>query len=142
VPAWADLSNINKLCSQCASIDWNPVRVYLAVADGDEWYPKVPLYGGDISRNVKQIRDAAHAGCHLCTMILTCLLTMRYRFSVGVDPLPWGLSSITDDSLVRVDVEVMAHNPPTYLTIGMVEHTNSTNWVGEDEAELHLFVAR
>ena len=65
VPAWADLSNINKLCSQCASIDWDPVRVYLAVADGDEWYPKVPLYGGDISRSVKQVRDAA---CRLSPM--------------------------------------------------------------------------
>jgi hypothetical protein len=140
VPAWADLSNINKLCSQCASIDWDPVRVYLAVADRDEWYPKVPLYGRDISRSVRQVRDAAHAGCHLCTMILTCLLTMRYRFSVGVDPLPWGLPSITDDSLVRVDVEVMAHDPPTYLTIGIVERTDSTNWAGEDEAELHHWV--
>src|ERR1700760_3087143 len=50
VPAWADLSNINKLCSQCASIDWDPVRISLAVADGDEWYPKVPLYGRDVSR--------------------------------------------------------------------------------------------
>jgi Heterokaryon incompatibility protein (HET) len=57
-----------------------------------------------------------------------------------VDPMPWGLASITEDSLVRVDVEVMAHDPPTYLTVGIVEQTDSTNWVGEDETELHHWI--
>jgi hypothetical protein len=140
VPAWSDLSNVNQLCSQCASIDWDPVLVYLAVAGENEWYPKVPLYGRDSARSLKDVRDAAHAGCHLCTMVLTCLLTMRYRLSVGVDPMPWGLASITEDSLVRVDVEVMAHDPPTYLTVGIVEQTGSTNWVGEDETQLHHWI--
>jgi hypothetical protein len=138
IPAWANLSNVNRFCSQCAAIDWDPARMYLAVADDNSWYPKVSLYSKN--RSVKDVREAAHAGCHLCTMILTCLLTMRYRLSVGVDPMPWGLSSITDDSLVRVDVEVMAHDPPTYLTVGIVEQTDLMNWAGEDETELHHWV--
>ena len=140
MPAWAQLSNVNRLCSQCESIDWEPAQVYLAVADGNEWYPKVPLYGRDTPRSVKDVRDAAHAGCHLCTMILTCLLTMRYRLSVSVDPLPWGLSSITEDSRIGVDVEVMVHDPPAYLTVGIVEQTDLTNWAGEDEKKLHHWV--
>jgi hypothetical protein len=138
VPAWADLCNVNRLCSQCLSIDWDAVHMYLAVADDDSWYPKVPLYRQ--SRSVREVRGAAHAGCHLCTIALTCLLTMRYRLSVGVDPMPWGLASVTEDSLVRVDVEVMAHDPPTYLTVGMVEQTDSTNWAGEDETALHHWI--
>lgn len=138
VPAWADLSNANRFCAHCESLDWDPVHMYLAVADDNSWYPKIPLYCQN--RSVKDVREAAHAGCHLCTMILTCLLTMRYRLSVGVDPMPWGLASITEDSLVRVDVEVMAHDPPTYLTVGIVEQTDSSNWAGEDETALHHWI--
>lgn len=138
VPAWADLCNVNRLCSQCVSIDWDPVHMYLAVADGDSWYPKMPLYRQN--RSVKDVREAAHVGCHLCTIVLMCLLTMRYRLSVGVDPMPWGLASVTEDSLIRVDVEVMAHDPPTYLTVGIVGRTDSTNWAGEDETALHQWI--
>jgi Heterokaryon incompatibility protein (HET) len=52
---------------------------------------------------------------------------MRYRLSVGVDPMLLGLSSITEESCVRVDVEVIAHDPPTYLTVSLVEQTDATN---------------
>ncbi len=138
VPAWEQLSNVNRLCNECAHISWDPVYAYLAVADEYSWFPKLPWYRA--GRSVKEVRDGAHAGCHLCTIILTCLLTMRYRLSIGVDPLPWGLSSINESSTVSVDVEVMAHDPPVYLTVGIAEESKSTDYSVQDQSGVDQWI--
>lgn len=95
-PAWADLSHVNKLRKRCQSIDWEPAQVYLSIADEYTFYPRVKLY--DAHPKLRDVRDAAHKGCHLCTLILTWLLSMRYRYSVGVDALPEGLEKICDST--------------------------------------------
>lgn len=58
--SWTNLSNVNRLCSHCHSIDWDPARSYLAIADEGSLFPKIPLYGGPVT--LQQVREAAHWG--------------------------------------------------------------------------------
>lgn len=128
--AWADISNVNSLCSRCASIDWEPTRFYLSVADDYASYPRIPLYGQQIQ--LQHIREAAHSGCHLCTLILTCLTSMRYRTSIGVDPKPEGLREIRDETPIQVHVEVMSlawYPSPAWLTVGIEDHNSLKGWL-------------
>ncbi|KAL9619786.1 MAG: hypothetical protein Q9160_005622 [Pyrenula sp. 1 TL-2023] len=128
--AWADISNVNVLCSRCASIDWETTRFYLSVVDDYASYPKIPLYGQQAQ--LQQIRGAAHSGCHLCTLILTCLTSMRYRTSIGFDPKPYGLCEIQDETPIQVYVEVMSlawYSSPTWLTVGIANHNSLEGWL-------------
>jgi len=125
--AWSDLSNVNRLCERCQSIDWDTAKTYLLIADEYSFYPKVPLF--EQPPEIQQIREAAHTGCHLCTYILTCLLTMRYRTSIGVDPVPEGLQEIKATTPVQVHVEAMAKIPPVWLTVGIENHGSLEGWL-------------
>lgn len=124
---WADLSNVNKLCRRCESIDWEPTRMYLSVADEQSFYPKVSLY--ERSPKLQEVRESAHSGCHLCTLILTCLLTMRYRTSIGVDPKPEGLHEICDHTSIQINVEAMAKIPPVWLTVSIDDYGALSGWL-------------
>ena len=125
--AWSDLSNVNRLCARCKTISWECAKTYLVIADEYSFYPKVPLY--EQPPGIRQIREAAHAGCHLCTFVLTCLLTMRYRTSIGVDPVPEGLYEINDTTPIIVNVEAMARIPPVWLTVGIANHGVLNDWL-------------
>jgi Heterokaryon incompatibility protein (HET) len=121
VPSWADLNNIGRLCARCQGVDWEPVKMYIIVADEYTFFPKIPLYS--IYPTLGQLRAAAHEGCHLCTLTLTSLLTAKYLSSTVEN---WmiiftGVPKINNETVVKVDVEVMAKNPPVWLTID-VDH--------------------
>jgi Heterokaryon incompatibility protein (HET) len=122
VPAWANLQNINTFCHRCSLVDWLSTKMYLEIADEYSFYPRVSIY--EEHPTLGQVKESAHAGCHLCALILTCLLTMRYRLSVGVDPVPSGVSSIDDNCKVKVEVEAMAKIPPVYLNVTLDESGN------------------
>jgi Heterokaryon incompatibility protein (HET) len=115
--SWAELNNIGKLCSRCQAVDWDPVKMYLVVADGYTEFPKIPLYSA--YPTLAQLRAAAHEGCHLCTLILTCLTSARYESSherilgLGVP----ATFSVNDKTVIKIDVEVMAHPMPVWLTV-------------------------
>lgn len=125
--AWSDPSNINRLCPRCQTCTWDAARTYLLLADDYSFYPKVGLY--QTAPEISQIRHEAHAGCHLCTFVLSCLLSMRYRTSVGVDPVPEGLQEIRDTTRVMVSVEAMAKEPPVWLTVGIEDHGVLRGWL-------------
>jgi Heterokaryon incompatibility protein (HET) len=116
-PAWILLENVNTFCERCANLDWQPAEVYLAIADGYSFYPKIPLF--QTPPKVGQVRQAAHEGCHLCTLILTCLITTRYRASIEVDPLGEGIHSIDDGCEIDVQVQATALDPPVYLYVSL-----------------------
>lgn len=125
--SWADSSHADQLCARCRLIDWDPTRTYLSIADERSFYPKIPLY--ERQPKLQQIREAAHLGCHLCTLILTSLLTMRYRTSIGVDPKPEGLKEIGDNTSIQINVEAMARTPPVWLTVGIQNHGILEGWL-------------
>ncbi len=87
------------------------------IADGYNFYPRVPLY--ELHPQLCEVRDAAYRGCHLCTLILTCLITARYRYTIEIDPLPEGLSKISDTTRIETHVEGIAHTVPVRLTVGV-----------------------
>ena len=108
-PAWRDVESAHKLCDRCQLIDWEPTLLYLTITDEYSCYPRVQLYQSH--PQLCEVRDAAHKGCHLCTLILTCLITLRYRYSAKVDPLPEGLHQISDATRIEINVEGMANTP-------------------------------
>ncbi len=115
--SWAELDNVGRLCSRCQAVNWEPVEIYLTVADGYTNFPKIPLYS--TYPTLAQLRAAAHEGCHLCTLIMTCLLSARYesslaRMSVLGSPTTF---SVNDKTVIKIDVEVMAHSTPVWLTV-------------------------
>ena len=124
--AWRDQSNEQTLCDRCQKIDWEPASLYLSIADEYSFYPRISVF--DRTPQLSELRDAAHSGCHLCTLVLSCLLTMRYRYSVEVDPLPEGLHEIADDTIIQVSVEAMAKSPPVWLTVGIGDHGSVWGW--------------
>lgn len=126
VNAWTDTSNVDRLCDRCQTIDWEPTLLYLSVADEYSFYPKVRLYRA--KPQVRDIRDAAHVGCHLCSLILTCLLTLRYGYSAQVHPVPRGLDEVTDSASIEIDVEGMPGTSPVWLTITIADHGNFSGW--------------
>jgi hypothetical protein len=66
--AWADLSNVNKLCLRCESVPW------MLLVDGIE---RTSLYEPPIQLGT--LRSSDHTGCHLCTLVLASLLATRFR---------------------------------------------------------------
>ncbi len=120
--SWAELSNVGSLCSRCQAVNWEPVEIYLIVADGYTNFPKIPLYS--IYPTLDQLRAAAHEGCHLCTLIITCLLSARCESSLqrmldlGAPEAPPRFS-VNDKTIIEIDVEVMAHSTPVWLTVGI-----------------------
>ena len=125
-PAWQGTVNANRLCGRCESIDWDPALLYLTIADEYSFYPKVQLY--TTNPTINQLRTAAHAGCHLCTLILIGLSSQRYRYSIGVDAVPDGLDTITDATCIEINIEGMARSPPVYLTISMSNQGKLFGW--------------
>ena len=123
---WRHQCNEQTLCDRCQKIDWEPALLYLPVADEYSFYPRVSLF--DPTRRLGELRDAAHSGCHLCTLILSCLLTMRYRYSAQVDPLPEGLHGILDDTAIEITVEAMAKRPPVWLTVSIGDQGPVWGW--------------
>jgi hypothetical protein len=115
--SWAELSNVDRFCSRCQAVDWDPVKMYLAIADGYTNFPKIPLYS--TYPTLTQLRAAAHEGCHLCTIVITCLISARYEVSheritgIGVP----ATFSVNDETVIKIDVEVMAHSTPVWLTV-------------------------
>ena len=134
--AWRDDKSAQQLCERCQCINWEPTLLYLTVADEYSYYPRVPLY--QFHPQVSEIRDAAHEGCHLCTLVLTCLLTMRYRYSVGVDALPDGLDKMSQSTRFEVSVEAMALSPPVRLNVGFSSEEGIQGWLHID---LHIVSA-
>lgn len=115
--SWAELSNVGRLCSRCQAVDWEPVKMYLAVADGYTNFPRIPLYS--TYPTLAQLRAAAHEGCHLCTLTITCLISARYEsshermFCIGAP----AAFSVSDKTTIKIDVEAMAHPVPVWLTV-------------------------
>lgn len=96
VPAWANLSNVHRLCTRCRTVPWN-VLVNRA-EDRTALYEPPPDLG--------HLRSSAHAGCHLCTMLLASLLATRFRRERdGNDFLEEATADVEDDSIVLIDVD-------------------------------------
>jgi hypothetical protein len=94
-----------------------PVKMYFAVADRYTNFPKIPLYSTYLT--LAQLRAAAHEGCHLCTLIITCLLSARYESSNQRMSTLGALAtfSINDQTVIKIDVEFMAHHMPVWLSV-------------------------
>lgn len=124
--SWAELSNVGRLCSRCQAVDWEPVKMYLTVADGYTNFPKIPLYS--TYPTLAQLRAAAHEGCHLCTLIIACLLSARYESSISERMSVLGAPasfSVDDKTVINIDVEVMAHSTPVWLIVGIDQCPNA-----------------
>ena len=65
------------------------------------------------------MRAAAHQGCHLCTLILTCLITARYESSTEQISILRGPAqfSVDFETVIKVDVEVTSGQTPVWLTV-------------------------
>lgn len=114
--SWVDLSNVGRLCSRCQAVDWEPVTLYLIVAHENIPFPKIPLYSA--YPTLVQARAAAHEGCHLCTLILTCLLSGRNESSIESISQLGGLQfSVDDKTLIKIDVEVTDKPVPVRLNV-------------------------
>lgn len=134
VPSWADLNNIGKRCARCQAIDWEPVKTYMLVADDYNFFPKLSLYS--TYPTLGQLREAAHVGCHLCTLIFTCLLTARYKtantmFGMPMTGIPiTQCNDLSDQATIKVDVQVMPHTPPVWLTVDIDhQYTDLYGWI-------------
>lgn len=93
--AWADLSNVNKLCPRCESVPW------MMLIDRKE---RTSLYEPPIQLGT--LRSCAHAGCHLCTLILASLLATRFRRERdGNHFLEEATMDLEDTSVLLVDVD-------------------------------------
>lgn len=114
VPSWADLNNIDRLCARCHVIDWEPVKMYMIVADEYTFFPKIPLYRP--YPTLGQLRKTAHEGCHLCTLLSTCLFTARNLYLYSPSSTP-GRPGIDNEAIIKVDVEVVAHRWPVRFTV-------------------------
>src|SRR5271170_288874 len=94
--AWADLSNVNKLCPRCESVPW------MLLIDRKE--RRTSLYEPPIQ--LETLRSSAHAGCHLCTLILASLLATRFRRERdGNHFLEEATMDLEDTSELQVDVD-------------------------------------
>ncbi len=66
IPAWSDRSNLNRLCLRCSKISWSSLQP----TDNRYWatlrVSREPLRLGTL-------RESAHAGCHLCCLVLAQL---------------------------------------------------------------------
>ena|SRR5271155_1498980 len=94
--AWADLSNVNRLCPRCESVPW------MLLLDRKE--KRTSLYEPPIQ--LETLRSSAHAGCHLCTLILASLLATRFRRERdGNHFLEEATMDLEDTSELQVDVD-------------------------------------
>lgn len=96
VPAWTDLSNVNRFCYRCLSIPWHTLI--------NRKEQRTTLY--EPLLRLVDMRNSAHAGCHICTLNLSSLLATRFRRERdGNKFLDEAMSDIADDSEVRIDVD-------------------------------------
>jgi hypothetical protein len=94
--AWADLSNVNRLCPRCESVPW------MLLIDHKE--KRTSLYEPPIQ--LETLRSSAHAGCHLCTLILASLLATRFRRERdGNNFLEEATMYLEDTSELQVDID-------------------------------------
>jgi hypothetical protein len=130
--AWTDLSNVNKLCLRCESVPW------MLLIDGKE---RTSLYEPPIQLGT--LRSSAHAGCHLCTLILASLLAPRFRRERdGNHFLEEATMDLKDTSVLRVDVdwdELNTGQVRQYLKLEIPD--SSFGWGGKHTWDI-LFFAR
>jgi hypothetical protein len=129
--AWADLSNVNRLCPRCESVPW------MLLLDRKE--KRTSLYEPPIQ--LETLRSSAHAGCHLCTLILASLLATRFRRERdGNHFLEEATMDLEDTSELQVDVdwdELNTGRVRQYLKLEIPE--SSFGWGGKHILDILSF---
>src|ERR1700677_2525056 len=80
VPAWTNLTHVNTLCGRCQNT--------LQMLDQPQTWRRprnedFAIWSEEKGPTICQVRDAAHKGCHFCTLILSQLLIGRENLRLG-----------------------------------------------------------
>ena len=80
VPAWTNLTYVNTLCGRCQNT--------LQMLDQPQTWKRprnedFAIWSEEKGPTISQVRNAAHKGCHFCTLILSQLLIGRENLRLG-----------------------------------------------------------